>query len=66
MSEARITELEVKLAFAEDMLETLNNTVFRQQEQIERLLREVRELRDQLQSLPTEPRSLFDELPPHY
>jgi len=66
VSEARITELEVKLAFAEDMLETLNNTVFRQQEQIERLLREVRELRDQLQSLPTEPRSLFDELPPHY
>lgn len=66
MSEGRITELEVKLAFAEDMLDTLNNTVFRQQEQIKRLLREVRELRDQLQSMPTEPRSLFDELPPHY
>ena len=64
--ETRITELEVKLAFAEDMLDTLNNTVFRQQEQIERLLREVRELREQLRSMPTEPRSLFDELPPHY
>jgi len=66
MSEDRVTELEVKLAFAEDMLDTLNNTVFRQQEQIERLMRDVRELRDQLQSMPTEPRSLFDELPPHY
>jgi SlyX protein len=66
MSEARVTELEVKLAFAEDLLETLNQTVFRQQEQIERLQREVRELRDQMQSLPVEQRSLRDELPPHY
>lgn len=64
--EARVTELEVKLAFAEDLLETLNQTVFRQQEQIERLERQVRELRDLLQSLPTEQRSLRDELPPHY
>ncbi|GAB1393509.1 SlyX family protein [Rhodocyclaceae bacterium] len=64
--DARVTELEVKLAFAEDMLDTLNNTVFRQQEQIDRLLREMRELREQLRSMPTEPRSLFDELPPHY
>lgn len=66
MSGDRVTELEVKLAFAEDLLETLNQTVFRQQEQIERLQREVRELRDQMQSLPTEPRSLRDEIPPHY
>ncbi len=66
MMEARVTELEVKLAFAEDMLETLNQTVFRQQEQIERLEREVRELGNLLSSLPTEPRSLRDELPPHY
>ena len=64
--EARVTELEVKLAFAEDLLETLNQTVFRQQEQIERLERQVRELRELLQSLPTEQRSLRDELPPHY
>ena len=66
MSEERVTELEVKLAFAEDLLETLNQTVFRQQAQIERLQREVRELRDTLQGLPGEQRSLRDELPPHY
>jgi len=65
MSE-RVTELEVKLAFAEDLLETLNSTVFRQQEQIDRLQREVRELRDLLSSLPLEQRSLRDEIPPHY
>lgn len=62
----RLTELEVKLAFAEDLLETLNQTVFRQQERIERLEREARELRDLLQSLPAEQRSLRDEIPPHY
>jgi SlyX protein len=62
----RLTELEVKLAFAEDLLETLNQTVFRQQERIARLERETRELRDLLRSLPTEQRSLRDEIPPHY
>jgi SlyX protein len=65
--EARITELEVKLAFAEDLLETLNQTVFRQQEQLDRLQHELRALRQQmLQAQPTEERSLRDEIPPHY
>lgn len=65
--EARINELEVKLAFAEDLLETLNRTIYRQQEHIERLQREVIDLRHLLlQSLPTEQRSLRDEIPPHY
>jgi len=65
--EDRLTELEVKLAFAEDLLETLNATVYRQQQQIDRLEREVRELRKQLMaSMPQEARSLRDEIPPHY
>ena len=65
--ENRIAELEVKLAFAEDLLDTLNQTVFRQQERIERLEREARQLRELvLQALPTEQRSLRDEIPPHY
>jgi len=65
--EARVTELEVKLAFAEDLLETLNQTVFRQQEQIDRLQQEVRALRQQmLLAQPAEQRSLRDEIPPHY
>lgn len=63
----RLTELEVKSAFAEDMLDSLNATVYRQQQQIDRLLREVRELREQLMSAaPAESRSLRDEIPPHY
>lgn len=65
--EARITELEVKLAFAEDLLETLNHTVYRQQEQISQLQHELRTLRQQmLQAQPAEQRSLLDEIPPHY
>jgi SlyX protein len=63
----RITELEVKLAFAEDLLDTLNTTVYRQQERIEQLERVVRDLRQLvLQAIPTEQRSLRDEIPPHY
>ncbi|HEX8989780.1 MAG TPA: SlyX family protein [Rhodocyclaceae bacterium] len=65
--EARIDELEVKLAFAEDLLEALNKTVYRQQLDIERLQKEVRELREQIAaSAPGEARSLRDEIPPHY
>jgi SlyX protein len=65
--EDRIAELEVKLAFAEDLLDTLNQTVYRQQERIERLEREARQLRELvLQALPAEQRSLRDEIPPHY
>ncbi len=67
MTEERITELEIKLAFAEDLLETLNNTVYRQQERIELLERTVRDLRALVaEALPAEQRSLRDEVPPHY
>lgn len=66
MSE-RLTEVEVKLAFAEDLLETLNATVYRQQQEIETLRQQVRELREQLLAQsPAEPRSLRDDIPPHY
>ena len=65
--ETRVTELEVKLAFAEDLLDTLNATVYRQQQRIEQLERAVRELRQLVvQSLPAEQLSLRDEIPPHY
>jgi SlyX protein len=67
MMDERIVELEVKLAFAEDLLETLNATVYRQQERIEALERQVRDLRKLVaEALPAEQRSLRDEIPPHY
>lgn len=65
--ESRLTELECKLSFTEDLLDEVNHTVYRQQQQIDRLEQELRWLRQQLlASLPGEPRNLRDEIPPHY
>lgn len=66
-AERRIEDMEVKLAYAEDLLDTLNTTVFRQQQQIDLLQEQLRMLRQQFSdSLPGEPSSLRDEIPPHY
>jgi SlyX protein len=68
--EHRITELEIKLSFAENTIESLNQTIFRHQQQLDRLQIELRALRDELlnsQSQSNNPqRSLRDEIPPHY
>lgn len=65
--EDRLTDLEVKASFAEDMLDQLNQVIVRQQEQIDRLLRDLRELRERRPSSDDGTfRSLRDELPPHY
>lgn len=65
--ESRITELEIKISYTEDLVEELNKLVYRQQEQIDLLFREIRSLREQAQNAqPQEPLSLRDELPPHY
>lgn len=65
--ESRITELEIKISYAEDLVDELNRTVFRQQQQIDFLARELDALRQQLQSAtPQQSNSLFDEIPPHY
>lgn len=65
--ESRLTDLEVKVGFNEDLLEEVNRTLYRQQQHIEQLQQELRTLRQQVQaSLPAETRNLADELPPHY
>jgi SlyX protein len=68
MTEDRLTELETKLAFAEDLIETLNQTVIRQQGQIDLLQQQLRLLHQQLQdALPDDARTTpRDEIPPHY
>jgi len=66
-AESRLTELEIKLAYTEDLVDTLNLTVFRQQEQLEALQRQLADLQRQLQSIPSGPtRTAADEIPPHY
>ncbi|MBI5922694.1 MAG: SlyX family protein [Betaproteobacteria bacterium] len=66
--QSRLAEIEIKLTFAEDMLEELSKTVFRQQQQIEKLQKELHSLSLQLQNddTQTSPRDLRDEIPPHY
>lgn len=66
--EERLTELEIRLNLAEDVIEELNRTVFRQQEQLDLLQEQLRLLYKQMQahSGPAEARSLRDEIPPHY
>ncbi|PWW46266.1 SlyX family protein [Melaminivora alkalimesophila] len=67
--EERLQALEVKAAYAEDLLDELNLLVYRQQQRIERLEQELLELRRQMPGpgegagAPAGPR---DELPPHY
>ena len=63
----RLTDLEIKASYMEDTLDRLNEVIVRQQKQIDLLTRELLTLRDQQPPAdgPT-PRSLRDELPPHY
>lgn len=64
----RLTQLEIKASYAEDLIDELNTLVYRQQQQIDRLTRELMTLHEQLQGSSGTPafRSLRDELPPHY
>ena len=63
----RLTELEIKASYSEDLLDQLNLTIYRQQQQIDRLLQELAYLRQQVPELSDgAPRNLRDELPPHY
>ena len=63
----RIMELEIKASYTEDLLEQLNMTIYRQQQQIDLLINEVRELKRQApEGVGAAVRNLRDELPPHY
>jgi len=64
-NDKRLIDLEIKSSYGEDLLDSLNQTVFRQQEQIDMLIREVRALREQ-GAQPAPRRGLDDDLPPHF
>ncbi len=66
-TDTRITDLEIKISYAEDLIDELNRTVYRQQQQIDLLLVEIKALRDLVRNAaPAEARNLRDEIPPHY
>jgi SlyX protein len=63
----RLTEVEAKLAFAEDLIDTLNQTVIRQQAQLDSMQQQLRLLHQRIKDgVPDETRNLHDEIPPHY
>jgi SlyX protein len=70
--ESRLIELELKLSLAEDALDQLNHTVFRQQQQIDLLQAQLRELYRLVRSSDAsaqdadEPPDSRAEIPPHY
>jgi SlyX protein len=69
MNEDRIIELEIKTAYQEDLLQTLNKIVGEQQQQIDRLEATCRLLNERINSLSTEGSGVgenVEEVPPHY
>jgi SlyX protein len=67
MTEDRITNLEIKLSFTEDLIDQLNQTIYKQQQQIEFLYRELKSLKEQASSGDSAGGSNPKyEIPPHY
>ncbi|MER2554544.1 MAG: SlyX family protein [Thauera sp.] len=65
--DARIVTLETKLMAAEDLLDELNRTVWRQQQELDLLREHVRQLAQQIRTLqPGNPLHPEDEIPPHW
>lgn len=65
-TEQRLTDLEVKASFTEDLVDHLNQTIVRQQAQLDLMTRELILLREQIAAADAGgSRSLRDELPPH-
>lgn len=63
----RLTELEIKASFSEDLLDQLNLIIVRQQQQIDQLTRELGHLRQlSADNSLGSPRNPMEDLPPHY
>ena len=66
-ADARITELEIKASYTEDLLDQLDKVIVRQQLQIDLLISEIANLRQSSTDGGLgAARNLRDELPPHF
>lgn len=63
--EARIADLESRIAFQEVTIEELNGVVTKQQDQLDDLVKKVRELLDQVKPTVVS-KEAETETPPHY
>lgn len=68
LMESRLNDLETRVAFQDDLLETLNTIVAQQQQQLDLMQREIRLLYEQIKTLsPSDiAGSNEQERPPHY
>ena len=64
--ESRLAEIETKLSFSEELLDALNRTVFRQQQQIDQLQQELRALHEHLRTAFPAQSVTREETPPHF
>ncbi|MDN3274138.1 SlyX family protein [Frankia sp. RB7] len=62
----RIDTLETRLAYQDDTIETLNQTITAQWKQIDALTRRIAELGERLQQAETSAPGPTNERPPHY
>lgn len=67
-TEQRLSDLEIKASFTEDLLDQLNLTIYRQQQLIDDLRTVVADLRKQLPEAgaPGSGQAILNERPPHY
>jgi SlyX protein len=69
MTEERLTDLETRITYQEDLIETLNKTIYQQQQQIDRLAATCEALARHIQSLAEAgpgSSATANERPPHY
>ncbi|MEO8008481.1 MAG: SlyX family protein [Betaproteobacteria bacterium] len=64
--ESRLAEIETKLSFSEELLDALNRTVFRQQQQIDQLQQELHALHEHLRTALPAQSVTHEETPPHF
>jgi uncharacterized coiled-coil protein SlyX len=62
----RIDALEMRLAFQDETIETLNQTITAQWKQIDALTRQLTELKERLQDAENSAPGPVNERPPHY
>ncbi|HXL32036.1 MAG TPA: SlyX family protein [Bradyrhizobium sp.] len=62
----RIDVLETRLAFQDETIETLNQTITAQWQQIDALTRQIANLSERLQEAETHSPGAANEPPPHY
>ena len=62
----RIDALEIRLAFQDETIEALNNTITAQWQQIDALTRQLAALNERLQEAEANAPAATNEPPPHY